>query len=120
MLGTQGTESGKELVVDCMSVVEEGANDVLDFLDAFFGEWRTVGFVVGELADLVVDFHNVCEERAGAWWAWDACTWCEHCRYSLAWQGDMSVQCGLGRSSMLGSCLQSGYRRVLQRLHSVS
>ncbi len=33
-LGTQGTEDGKELVVNCTCVVEESAYDALNFLGA--------------------------------------------------------------------------------------
>ncbi len=42
LLGTQGAESGKEIVVDCMCVEEESANDALKSLDAFCGERRAV------------------------------------------------------------------------------
>ncbi len=55
LLEAQGAESGKELVVDSSCVVEKGANDALDSVDAFVGERRTVGFVVGDLADLAID-----------------------------------------------------------------
>ncbi len=55
LLGAQGTESGKELVVGSLCVVEKGTNDALDSFDAFVGERRTVEFVVGNLGDLVVD-----------------------------------------------------------------
>ncbi len=48
MLGTQGAESGKELVVDCTWVVKESADDALNSLDAFCGERRAVGFIMGE------------------------------------------------------------------------
>jgi hypothetical protein len=37
LLGTQGTEGGKELVVNCTCVVEESANDALNSVDAFSG-----------------------------------------------------------------------------------
>jgi hypothetical protein len=43
LLGTQGTEGGKELVVNCTCVVEESANDALNSLDTFCGERRAVG-----------------------------------------------------------------------------
>ena len=45
----------KELVVNSACIVEEGVNDALDSFDAFGGEQRTVGFVVGELGELAVD-----------------------------------------------------------------
>ncbi len=32
LLGTQGTEGGKELVVDCTCIVEESTNDALNSL----------------------------------------------------------------------------------------
>ncbi len=54
LLGAQGDESGKELVVDSSWVVEKGANGALDSFDAFVGEQRTVGFVLGNLGDLAV------------------------------------------------------------------
>ncbi len=54
-MGTQGAESGKELVVDCVCVVEESADDALNSLDAFCGERRTVGFIMDELSGLAVD-----------------------------------------------------------------
>ncbi len=47
LLGTQGTEGGKELVVNCMCVVEENANDALNSLDAFCGERRAAGIDMG-------------------------------------------------------------------------
>ncbi len=50
LLGTQGAESGKELVVNCTCVVEESADDAS--LDTFCGERRAVGFNMGELDDL--------------------------------------------------------------------
>ncbi len=40
LLGTQGTEGGKEFVVNCMCVVEESANDALNSFDTFCGEKR--------------------------------------------------------------------------------
>ncbi len=52
MLGTQGAESGKELVVDCTCVVEESADDALISLDAFCGERRAVEFHMGGLGGL--------------------------------------------------------------------
>lgn len=55
LLGAQGAESGKKFVVDSSCVVEKGANDALDPFDTVIGEWRTVGFVVGDLGDLAVD-----------------------------------------------------------------
>ncbi len=55
LLGAQGAESGKKLVVDSLCIVEKGADDALDSFDTFVGEWRTVGFVVGDLGDLAVD-----------------------------------------------------------------
>jgi hypothetical protein len=36
LLGTQGAESGNELVVDSACIVEEGTNDALDSFDAVF------------------------------------------------------------------------------------
>jgi hypothetical protein len=42
LLGTQGAEGGKELVVNCTCIVEESANDALDSLDIFCGERRAV------------------------------------------------------------------------------
>jgi hypothetical protein len=55
LLVAQGAESGKKSVVNSSCVVEKGANDALDSFNTFVGEWRTVGFVVGELGDLAVD-----------------------------------------------------------------
>jgi hypothetical protein len=54
-LGTQGAESGKELVVYCTCVVEESANDALNSLDAFCRERRAAGFLMGELGGLAID-----------------------------------------------------------------
>ncbi len=59
LLGTQGAESGKKFVVDSSCVVEKGADDALDPFDTVVGEWRTVGFVVGDLGDLAVDDFTV-------------------------------------------------------------
>ncbi len=47
LLGTQGTEGGKELVVNNMCIVEESANDALNSLDTFCGERRAVGINLG-------------------------------------------------------------------------
>ncbi len=55
LLGAQGAESGKKFVVDSLRVVEKGINDALDPFDTVVGEWRPVGFVVGDLGDLAVD-----------------------------------------------------------------
>ncbi len=55
LLGTLGAENGKEHVVDCMWVVEECVEDALSSLDAFCGERRAVGFLMGELGDLAKD-----------------------------------------------------------------
>ncbi len=55
LLGAQGAESGKELVVNSLCIVEKGADDALNSFDAFIGEWRTVGFLVGNLGDLATD-----------------------------------------------------------------
>jgi hypothetical protein len=55
LLETQGAKSGKELVVDSMCIVEESANDALDYLDAFCGERRVVGFIMSELGGLAID-----------------------------------------------------------------
>ncbi len=56
-MGTQGAEGGKELVVNCMCVVEESANDALNSFDTFCGERRAVavGFLMGELGGLAKD-----------------------------------------------------------------
>ncbi len=35
LVGTQGTEGGKEFVVNCTCVVEESANDALNSFDTF-------------------------------------------------------------------------------------
>jgi hypothetical protein len=43
LLRTQGTEGGKELVVNCTCIVEESANDALNSFDTFCGERRAVG-----------------------------------------------------------------------------
>ncbi len=43
LLGTQGTEGGKELVVNCRCIVEESTNDALNSFDTFCGERRAVG-----------------------------------------------------------------------------
>ncbi len=76
MLGTQGAESGKELVVDCTCIVEESTDDALNSLDAFCGERRPVGFLMGELGGLAKVNFVMLVRRGDAWWAWDACTWC--------------------------------------------
>ncbi len=55
LLGAQGAESGKKLVIDSSCIVEKSANDALDSFETFVGEQRTVGFVVGNLGDLAVD-----------------------------------------------------------------
>ncbi len=55
LLGAQGAESGKKLVVDSLCIVERGADDALDSFDTFVGERMTVGFVAGDLGDLAVD-----------------------------------------------------------------
>jgi hypothetical protein len=47
LLGTQGAESGKELVVNCTCIVEESTNDALNSLDSFCGERRAVGIDMG-------------------------------------------------------------------------
>ncbi len=59
LLGARGVESGKKFVVNSLGVVEKGADDALDFFDTFVGEWRTVGFVVGDLGDLAVEDFTV-------------------------------------------------------------
>ncbi len=43
LLGTQGNEGCKELVVNCTFVVEESANDALNSFATFRGERRAVG-----------------------------------------------------------------------------
>ena len=43
LLGTQGTEGGKKLVVNCRCIVEESTNDALNSFDTFGGERRAVG-----------------------------------------------------------------------------
>jgi hypothetical protein len=47
LLGSQGTEDGKELVVNCTCIVEESANDALNSLDTFCGERRAVVIDMG-------------------------------------------------------------------------
>ncbi len=47
LLGTQGAEGGKELVVDCACVVEESTNNALNSLDTFCGDRRAVGIDMG-------------------------------------------------------------------------
>ncbi len=47
LLGTQATEGGKELVVNCTCVVEESANDALNSFKTFCGERRAVGINMG-------------------------------------------------------------------------
>jgi hypothetical protein len=47
LLGTQGTEGGKELIVNCMCIVEESANDALNSFDTFCGERWAVGINMG-------------------------------------------------------------------------
>ena len=59
MLGAQGAESGKKFVVDSSCIVQKGADDALNSFDTFVGEWRTVGFVVGNLGDLAIDHFAV-------------------------------------------------------------
>jgi hypothetical protein len=51
-LGTQGTEGGKELAVNCTCAVEESANDSLNSFDTFCGERRAVGISMGKLGGL--------------------------------------------------------------------
>jgi hypothetical protein len=55
LLGTQGSESGKELVVDCVCIVEESADDALNSLDTFCGKRRALGSLMGELGGLAID-----------------------------------------------------------------
>ncbi len=47
LLGTQGTAGGKELVVNCMCIVEEITNNALNSLDTFRGERRAVVIDMG-------------------------------------------------------------------------
>jgi hypothetical protein len=47
LLGTQGTEDGNELVVNCTCVVEESTNDALNSFDTFCGERRALGINMG-------------------------------------------------------------------------
>ncbi len=47
LLGTQGTEGGKELVVNCTCVVKESANDALNTFDTFCRERRAIGIDMG-------------------------------------------------------------------------
>ncbi len=47
LLGAQGTEGGKEFVVNSACKVEESANDVLNFFYTFCGETRAVGIDIG-------------------------------------------------------------------------
>jgi hypothetical protein len=47
LLGTQGTEGGKELVVNCTCIVEESTNDTLNCFDTFCGERRAEGINMG-------------------------------------------------------------------------
>ncbi len=47
LLGTEGTEGGKEFVFICMCVEEESANDALNSVDTFCGERRAVGIDMG-------------------------------------------------------------------------
>jgi hypothetical protein len=47
LLGTQGTEGGKELFVNCTCVVEESANGALNSFDTFCEERRAVGINMG-------------------------------------------------------------------------
>ncbi len=47
LLGTQGTEGGKEYVVNCTCLVEESTNDALNSYDTFCGERRAVGIDMG-------------------------------------------------------------------------
>jgi hypothetical protein len=58
-LGDQDTESGKELVVNCMCTVEESADDPMDSFDAFCGDWRAVGFIMGEMGSLAIDYFTM-------------------------------------------------------------
>ncbi len=55
LLGAHGAESGKKFDVDSSCVVEKGADDAMDPVDAFVGEGGTVWFVVGDLGDLAID-----------------------------------------------------------------
>jgi hypothetical protein len=44
------------------------SDDALNYLDAFCGEGRAVGFLMGELGGLAIDnFFGACVERVGAW-----------------------------------------------------
>jgi hypothetical protein len=47
LLGTQGTEGGKKLVVNCTCIIEESTNDALNSVDTFCGERRAVGINMG-------------------------------------------------------------------------
>jgi hypothetical protein len=47
LLVTQGTEDGKELVVNCTCVVEKSTNKALNSFDTFCGERRAVGIDMG-------------------------------------------------------------------------
>ncbi len=47
LLGAQGTEGGKEFVVNSACIVEESANDALNSFDTFHGERRAVGINMG-------------------------------------------------------------------------
>jgi hypothetical protein len=47
LLGTQGAEGGKELVVNFTCIVEESTNDALNSLDTFCRERRAVGIDMG-------------------------------------------------------------------------
>ncbi len=47
LLGTQGAEGGKELVVNYTCIVKESTNNALISLDAFCGERRAVGINMG-------------------------------------------------------------------------
>jgi hypothetical protein len=62
-MGTQGTESGNELVVDCMCIVDESANDALDYFDGFCGEKMAVGFFLGEVDGLDINYFAMLVRR---------------------------------------------------------
>jgi len=63
LLGADGAEGAKELWVDGPGIVEEGAHDALDSLDAGFGE----GWACVDVGGLVLGFGTVDDGSVPVW-----------------------------------------------------
>ena len=55
LFGANVTESMQDFVIHGIGIVEQGANDALDSLDAFVGQRRAGVFVWGELCFGAID-----------------------------------------------------------------